>query len=224
MSTQDSDTRTARLVNHPGPAEWMSFLYGEIPARRKRELDAHLAQCPACASHVQNWGATMNALDQWTVPESRPPRRWASALKWAAAAAIVLALGFDLGRRTSTSAAEIADLKRSIARLDELARPVAAPGLNNNAPATTATAAARTETLRLLAEFSRLQQEQRATDLAALKLSLQDVDVRLAGLRSELETVAVNTQTGFQETHQNLTHLVSLSLPPNNEPSSLIPK
>jgi len=103
-------------------------------------------------------------------------------------------------------------------------RPVAAPGLNNNAPATTATAAARTETLRLLAEFSRLQQEQRATDLAALKLSLQDVDVRLAGLRSELETVAVNTQTGFQETHQNLTHLVSLSLPPNNEPSSLIPK
>jgi anti-sigma factor RsiW len=207
-------------MNHPGPAEWMSFLYGEIPAERKQELDAHLAQCPACASHVQSWGATMNTLDQWTLPEHRSPRRWTPALKWAAAAAIVLALGFDLGRRTSTSAAEIADLKRSIARLDDLARPAAAPGLNNNVPAATA----RAESLRLLAEFSRLQQEQRAADLAALKLSLQDVDVRLAGLRSELETVAVNTQTGFQETHQNLTHLVSLSLPPNNEPSSLIPK
>src|SRR2546430_7813522 len=42
--------------------------------------------------------------------------QWFPALRWAAAAAVVLALGFALGRQSSNAKAELAALKNSVAK------------------------------------------------------------------------------------------------------------
>jgi len=77
-------------MNHPEPAEWMEYLYDELPRGRKRELQTHLEQCPACASQVSEWRESMQALDRFELaPAARPVSPWLSTLRWAAAAALV---------------------------------------------------------------------------------------------------------------------------------------
>ena len=211
MQSQDSNTGTIGTVKHPNSSEWMSFLYHECAPERQRELDTHLAACPACASQVQTWRSSMKALEDWPPPAKRHARRQlAPALKWAAAAAVVLAIGFSLGRQTSNARAEVAALKTSVADLTAMV----AREHNFNLSNTVAIAAtANTETLRLLGDYARLQQEQRVTDQEVVKTALRSFDLRLGRVRSDLQTVAVNTEAGFEQTHQNLAQLASYSIP-----------
>ena len=212
MRSQPSNTESSSPVIHPADAEWMAFLYEELTPATRREMGAHLARCSACAAKVQAWRGGMNALDEWSLPSARDAaRQWFPVLKWAAAAGLVLVLGFGLGRRSSGSAAEMSALKDSIARLAELVRQE-----RNGAPQTEAVArtVAGAETLRLLDDYSRQHDEQRATDQQAVAVALRAFDARLNKVRAELETVAVNTQTVFEQTHEDLAQLASFSLPP----------
>jgi len=189
----------------------MSFLYGECALERRRELDAHLAACPACAGQVQTWRSSMNALDDWPLPAKRHGRRqWVPALKWAAAAAIVLAVGIAIGRQTSNASAEVAALKSSIADLTAVVEREHNYNFSNSLALA---ATANTETLRLMGDYARLQQEQRAADQEVIKTALRSFDLRLGRVRSDLQTVAVNTEAGFEQTHENLAQLVSYSMP-----------
>ena len=211
MQSQDSNTGTAGTVKHPNSSEWMSFLYGECAPERRRELDAHLAACAACASQVQTWRSSMNALDDWPLPARRHARRqWVPTLKWAAAAAVVLAVGFAMGRQTSNARAEVAALKSSITDLTAIVERDHNLILSNNVAVL---ANANTETLRLLSDYARLQQEQRAADQEVIKTALQSFDLRLGKVRTDLQTVAVNTEAGFELTHHNLAQLASYSMP-----------
>jgi putative zinc finger protein len=211
MQSQDSNTGTAGAVKHPHSSEWMSFLYGECAPERRRELGAHLAACPTCASQVQTWRSSMNALDEWPMPARRNARlQWVPAFKWAAAAAAVLALGFGLGRQTSNARAEVDTLKNSVADLTAIVEREHNYNLSNSV---TMAATANTETLRLLGDYARLQQEQRAADQEVVKTALRSFDLRLGRVRSDLQTVAVNTEAGFEQTHENLAQLASYSLP-----------
>lgn len=211
MQSQDSNTGTSGAVKHPNLNEWMSFLYGECPPERQRELDAHLANCPTCAGQVKTWRGSMNALDEWPLPAKRSGRRqWVPAFKWAAAAAVILAIGFAFGRQSSNTRAEVAALKSSIADLTAIVEREH----NLNASNSLAMAAnANTETLRLLGDYARLQQEQRAADQELVKTALRYFDLRLGKVRSDLQTVAVNTEAGFEATHEGLAQLASYSLP-----------
>lgn len=211
MQSQDSNTGTAGALKHPGASEWMSFLYGECAPERRRELDTHLGACPACAGQVQTWRNSMNALDEWPLPAKRPARQqWLPMLKWAAAAAVVLAVGFGLGRQTSGAKAEVAALKQSVSQLTALVESEHNFNLSNSVAMT---ATANNETLRLLAEYSRLQQEQRAADQQVIKTALQTFDLRLNRVHSDLQTVAINTEAGFEQTHENLAQLASYTIP-----------
>ena len=222
MQSQDQQTRTPDALTHPGAAEWMAFLYGEVAPERKRELETHHAQCPACAAKVKEWRAGLTALDEWalpvpraTSPASRPVlRELFPALKWAAAAAVVLLLGFGLGRRTSPAATEIGALKASVGQLTESAQREQRRGWSNSVDI--ATLAANMAILRLLADSSQWQTQ---SDQQTLALALADLEGRLGRLRAELETVAVNTENGFEQTHQNLTRLASHTLPAQNKPT-----
>jgi anti-sigma factor RsiW len=212
MQSQTPTPRTPGVVEHPEAAEWMALLYDELAPERKRELRAHLGQCPACASQVRAWRASQADLEQWSLPAVRPARhQWAPVLRWAPAAALVLAFGFVLGRQTLPAARDLAALKAEVAQLSQEAQQERAAHASQSAAL--ATAVAHNETVRVLAEYSRLQDEQRAADQQTVKLALDGFDARLAGLRTGLETVAVNTETGFQQTHQNLTRLASYSVP-----------
>ena len=209
MQTQDQHTRTSDPdpLSHPTAAEWMAFLYGESAAPRRREMGAHLADCPACSAHAKAWRASLHDLDEWILPASRPaPRAWLPVLRWAAAAIVVLGVGMVLGRLMSPSAGDVAALKASVAKLSETVRR------GPDASVAAATTAANAETLRLLSQYASLQDNQRTADQLALKDVLDTYDVRLATLRNELETVAVNTEGGFQLTRQNMAQLVSLPI------------
>jgi hypothetical protein len=153
----------------------------------------------------------MNALDDWPLPAKRYARRqWMPTLRWAAAAAVVLAVGFGLGRQSSNARAEVAALKTSIADLTAVVEREHNFNLSNSMAIA---ATANTETLRLMSDYARLQQEQRAADQEVIKTALRSFDLRLGRVRSDLQTVAVNTEAGFEQTHQNLAQLVSYSLP-----------
>jgi hypothetical protein len=189
----------------------MSFLYGECPPERRRELDTHLADCAVCASQVQTWRSSMNALNEWPLPAKRHPRRqWMTRLKWAAAAAVVLAVGFGIGRQTSNTRADVAALKNSIAELTAVVEREHNFNISNSLAMA---ATANTETLRLMGDYARLQQEQRAADQEVIKTALRSFDLRLGRVRSDLLTVAVNTEAGFEQTHENLAQLASYSIP-----------
>jgi hypothetical protein len=192
MQSTDPNTRITGALNHPEAAAWMSFLYDEVPAAKRRELEAHLAQCPACAAQVKAWREGMNSLDGWTMPARRPARpALVPLVRWAAAAALILALGIALGRQTSRNTAEIAALRSSVAELTSLVQHQSESSVTNG------TAAAKAETARLLADFTRLQDVQRVEDQNAVNLRLHALDDRI-------ETVALNTQSGFEQTHQVL--------------------
>jgi hypothetical protein len=189
----------------------MSFLYGECAPERRRELDAHLAACPACAGQVQTWRSSMNTLEEWPLPARRHARsQWAPALKWAAAAAIVLAIGFGIGRQSSNARGEVDALKSSVTELTAIVEREHNLNLSNGVAMA---ASANIQTLRVLGEYARLQQEQRATDQEVIKTALRSFDLRLGRVRSDLQTVAVNTEAGFEQTHENLAQLVSTSIP-----------
>jgi hypothetical protein len=210
MQTENQNTGTSSPVNHPDAAEWMAFLYKETAGARRRELGAHLADCPSCSEQVRVWRARLYDLDEWKLPRSRPAARaWLPVLRWAVAASLVLAVGIWVGRSTASSAREIAALKASVAQLSDTVRRGSGDGTDTSESAAAAIAAANAETVRLLSQYSTLQENQRAADQLALKDVLDTFDVRLANLRSELETVAVNTEGGFQVTRQNLARLVS---------------
>ena len=218
MQSHETNTRTTGTLTHPDAAEWMAFLYAEVVPGRRRELENHLAHCAACSAQMQTWLASSKALDAWRLPVTRPRPsavRFASrpswlALKWAAAA-LVLGLGFVFGRQTSPNAAELTALRISVAQLAEAMQQERGASLSNNM--NVATAAANVETLRLLAEYAQMQASQRATEQQNLAVALRNFETRLGRLRAELETVALNTETGFEQTHENFSRLASFSAP-----------
>jgi len=206
-------------VKHPTNEEWMAYLYGESPAARHVELKAHAASCAECGHKVQGWRATMTTLDKSVLPKRRPAPtvsvQWA---QWAVAAAIVLFVGFLAGRFTNTSSAEVASLKNSLAQLSsqlETERSTAASNL-----VATATSAATEEATRLMEEYSHRASAQQAEDQQSVALALKAFDFRLDKLNAELTTVAVNTQSGFKKTQENLIALASASVPSNVDNNS----
>jgi anti-sigma factor RsiW len=93
------------VMNHPKPEEWVPYLYGGLTPDTRRQLKTHLDNCADCRGELQRWKRSIHRLDAWKLPRAgNPLQLLAPALKWAAAAAIVLGVGFGLGRFTGTEA------------------------------------------------------------------------------------------------------------------------
>ena len=205
MQSKDTNTRTTGAVKHPEAAEWMAFLYEELAPTKRRELSAHLASCPDCAGQVRTWGDSMKELDQWSLPAIRQrSHRWVPVVKWAAAALLLVGFGFGLGHLGSPASAELTSLKTKVAQLEQSARQQG--GMDEKAIKA------------LLDDYARAQEELRTDDRKQNALAFRSIDLRLSNLRSELETVALNTESGFEQTHENLTRLVALSAPADRTP------
>jgi anti-sigma factor RsiW len=196
---------------HPEPAEWTAFLYGELDRERQKSLEQHLERCEPCSAQVEEWRASMASLDQWSATTKRQAsREWTPMLKLAAAAVILVLFGFTAGRLTGASRSEVAELRNSLAQL----RNENVATRSNIVVASVS--AANANAMRLLADYSRSQNEQRTADRQSLTLVLAAMDARLAKMRSDLETVAFNTETGFQVADENLTRVASLTLADKN--------
>lgn len=105
-------------MKHPNQEQWMEYLYNELSAGERSQFSAHLATCEECRRKVRSWQQTMTSLDEWQPPVSVAPAvRWSRTVRWAAAAMLMLGLGFALSRMTTPvidQAALRAELKSEV--------------------------------------------------------------------------------------------------------------
>ena len=198
-------------MNHPTPEDWMTHLYGETPAPQRAELEAHLRQCAACATRVKGWRASMGALDAWTLPASRRARGTPGVWRWAAAAAVVLAAGFAVGRFSGTEPRELQaktqrEFDTKLAAMREEFR--------------TSTAA---ELRAVLTDFGQELDDKRSADAQSFLAALRQVDARFGAnfnrLRRDLDTVAVVADGRLSDTQEQLEQLASAGRPATLLPS-----
>ncbi len=180
------------MTNHPKREDWVQYLYGEIKPDLRRQLEGHLRDCAECHEELQSWKRSLRRLDAWRLP--RTSLRWEvfiPFLKWAAAAVVVLGLGFGLGRSTARQA----DLEAVRARVEpEMRREFAAmlrQEIDKSAAAT-------------LAQAQRQAEEVGATYYALLK---KDVD-----------TVAINTDASLRQAQERLLQVAEYSQPAGRQP------
>lgn len=188
---------------HPERESLIGFLYEELAPERQQEVHRHLATCAECRAHLDSWRRVRGELPAWQLARAHPGT--ASATPWrslrrepwrvaklAAAALFLIGLGF-VGARWSTPAPTVDPAVLRSAVVQELREDLRAE-LARFATAQTALQegyqAALTETL------SRLEAQRLA---------------EYAGLRKDMETVALRTEDEFQNTRQNLRQLAGLN-------------
>lgn len=223
MQSQETNTRSPGTVNHPSAEEWMSYVYREVPLERAAELRSHLEGCTACSEKLNRWCTNLAALDEWKLPvlQRRKTSAWrpATFVKWAAAATLLLCVGFAVGQASSSNARELSDLKIAVAQLTEKVADKPVSDANNQS--IVITKQTRDELAQLLADYSKLNEERRTEDRRVVGLALREMDLRLGKLRAELETVALNTESGFRQTKAGLTTLASYAAAEHGVPTDL---
>src|SRR5687767_10420053 len=95
-------------------ATLVAYMYGEVDAAVRAQVDRHLASCAACAAEVTALGDVRAELGSWIPPDVelgftivrkseqpanvlRPARWWRTVPVWAQAAAAVLVVAAGLG-------------------------------------------------------------------------------------------------------------------------------
>jgi hypothetical protein len=188
-------------LKHPAQEEWMSWLYGEAPRADRVRLAAHLRECPACQARMDQWSAAKSALDDWQLPEVGLPKPARPVTKWAAAAALMLGLG------TGFAAAEHLAASARAADLAALRAEMQAEVRNDLAQ----------QRRQFMAEVLKAVDDRRAEDARGTLAALREINDAHRGdydaLHKELETMAVLTQTGFQEAQEQIVGLAGASVP-----------
>jgi hypothetical protein len=181
------------MMNHPEREELVQYLYGEIRPDLRRQLDGHLQGCADCREELQAWKRSLHRMDSWKLPRTTPLLEvFAPFLKWAAAAVLVLGLGFGVGRLTAGQA----DVEKVRAQLEPKIRQEFTEMLRREIDkSATAT----------LAQAQRQAEEVGATYYALLK---KDVD-----------TVAINTDASLQQTERTLMQVAEYSQPAGKQPN-----
>jgi hypothetical protein len=97
------------FMNHPKQEEWLPYLDGEAAPETAKRLAAHLKSCPDCAAEIAGWQRSIQKLQRLEWPRQRHAvgSQFWPMLKWGIAAAIVVGIGFTLGRASAPKAGEI---------------------------------------------------------------------------------------------------------------------
>jgi len=208
-------------MNHPKHDEWVPYLAGEASPETQKKLSVHLQGCPECAAEIAGWQRSISRLDRWELPPLRRSRReWLEpAIKWGIAAALVLGMGFGIGRWSARTTHDTAALREELqaalaANRAEITNEFHAQltGALNQALAGAAEVSS-TEARRLFGEFMKVLNETRAEDQQTLLVQLDRLQQRHAvdylALRKDLETVAAMTDDELRRTRQGLRHFAA---------------
>jgi hypothetical protein len=211
-------------MNHPERETWIPYLFGEANSKQQQELDTHLNECVECREQLEQWQRSLHRLDEWRLPavevRTRRFQAFAPLMQLAAAAAVVLCLGYGLGHVTAKpdvtklrAALEPQIRKELHAQLDQIldeklkaqAASVLASAIKHadeigEASALALTDARAEDHQAILSAFDKFD-TQRATDLLSLK--------------KQLDTLAVNTDLGLRETQQRVAQFANYSQPAN---------
>jgi Putative zinc-finger len=178
-------------MNHPEREEWVPYVYGEARPEDRRRLKDHLATCAECRAEVESWQQSLERLDAWKLPRSRPIREAvAPYFSWAAAAALVLVLGFGIGHLTAPKV----DAEQLRAQMREEFTRLVRQEVSKSADATLEAANRQTE--------------------AAVAESAQTL---YAAFKRDLDTLAVNADLGLQRAEQQLVQLAGDARPASSD-------
>jgi len=201
-------------MNHPAQEEWAAYLYDELAEPRRSDLQAHLGVCADCKKQVEAWRRTTTQLDTWVIaPKTSRRQSYFPTIRWAAAASLVLGLGFLAGRWASPPSVDAeqlrADLRKEFAgQLDR------------------AMAASRTETQQtfqnLATAWAQARQEDQQTTLALLQRAERNHQLDFVGLRRDLETVALFGEQGIRNTRNQFARLTNPG-PSSNPDVEIVP-
>ncbi len=201
-------------MNHPKHDEWVPYLFGEAKPEVRRELKSHLRDCADCRAEIESWQRSLGRLNAWKLPPApRAAPTFAPFLNWATAAAVILLLGFGVGRLTAARA-DVAKVRAAIAPelrrelSQELALFVRAE-LDRNGSATLAAAGQQTD--QAVALLAKALQDTRGEDNRAIYAALNKLESQsfeqFVSLKQDLDTVAVNADNGLKDTAEGLAQL-----------------
>jgi len=197
-------------MNHPNQEEWVPYLFGEAKPEVKRRLNEHLDLCEECRAEIERWKRSLGRLDRWRPVRPFGPRaRFGLLLGWAAAAAVVLlALGFAAGRLTSPGIDPVrlqAAIEPKIRQ--ELRREFATWVHQELAKTTPTTLTVSGEKMRTSPEEYVRQLEQKLAVERAERIS------DCLALKRDVDTIALNADTGLRRAEQQLVELVNYRQP-----------
>jgi len=208
-------------MNHPNHEQWLPYLEGEASPEAAKQMSEHLKACPQCAAEMEARRRTIQRLQRMAWPQRRRAgQSWiAPAFKWGLAAAIVLGLGFGLGRVSAPNArqieAAVSTQVREEVRQEMRGDLLAAFASDSHSTKDNfrgqlaqeigrASAKSRAEERQALTElFNQLHQEQTSDYLS---------------LRQALETLASTADAGLQQTRRQLAQMAA-----NVEPANVMP-
>jgi anti-sigma factor RsiW len=206
-------------MKHPEREEWVPFLFGEARPADQHRLQTHLQHCDQCRHEIESWQRSRLRLDEWQLPRPPQPVIFAPWARWAAAAAIVLALGFGIGR-LSARPPTTEQLRAAIA--PELHRQVQqqlAQAVRNEVDrSTTAWLTASNQRLdNLFAGLAQTLEKRDTQDRLAISTALDRLQSQYAAdflaLKKDVDTIAVNADAGLRQAEQQLVHLAGYSQP-----------
>jgi hypothetical protein len=221
-------------MKHPHREEWIPYLFRETDPEAKKRLAAHLNACPECAAELHGWRMSLQRLDTWKVPATsrRIMPALSSGMALAAAAVLVLGLGFMGGRLLSASvdsrhvgaevvsslkASLIPELRQELAgeidrRIEKFDRDFSEAVAKAKAEAIEGSTA---ETAHALQQLIVAIRSDRAEDQQAAAGWVDDLrkqhDTDFVSLRKDLETVAALTDEQIRAARMKLIELTAVS-------------
>lgn len=185
------------LEKHPSDQEWMDYLYDEMASAEKTALEAHVKDCPPCQEKRDGMRGTQRSLDEWQVivpakHEFTAP--WQPALKWAAAAVLLVTTAFATAR-ISRPTVDIAALQA------QLAKPLEARVEQEVQRASEQALAAVKEKLRLelAVKFQEIADKAVAEATANNKRQLDELSATLAVLRDQDRNALASALEEYEE-------------------------
>jgi anti-sigma factor RsiW len=174
-------------MSHPKPDELSEFLYDELPPDRRAAVAQHVESCADCRATIDAWRAVRTNLAAWKLPASALPptgaARSTGALRWTAAAVLLLGAGYGVARMTERTEkpVDLAALRSDLAReVRQEVRNELTTELTNHA--NTLNASQRVFQTRMIDAMDKLETRQ---------------VVDFASLRKDMETMAVYAQERF---------------------------
>jgi hypothetical protein len=211
-------------MKHPRPEQWMEFLYDEIRDDDGEQIREHLSACPECRAKQREYESGMRALNSWRIEPSSKNRliaKWVTSIKWAAAAALLLATGFASGMAGSRWTQGHASVQAAADRAVEAAQQKLKAELSTELQQISEKAIANVfvanqrQFEQLGISIATLQDEHKRSIYAALQELENKRASEYHSLRQDLEKVAVFTDANLKYAQRQLVQLANYSGPQN---------